>query len=484
VSEAADPPPAPRLVLLYAPCTLTRAHLSPYRPSIPYTPRLQEFASEALTFERHQTEAGSSGIAYASLFSGAQADRHGVFDHPSPMREDVYGLFEAFADAGYDPFYWHDQQMARPGLGYARGVPPRQNVKGALQGGDERFEQVLARLAREPAYRALIVTNMKTTHGPYAIEPLQRFVRAYPELGTAETAAPPHYFGFYLKNHFILSWNLPAAIERHGLDEDALSRLTAQVEALYAANVHELDRQFGAVLDAIEEHGLADRSLVAFTADHGEVLRDDEALYQWSHSLQLAPEVLMVPWLVRAPGVQPGRYAQVTRSIDVYPTLAGLAGVELPADRGIQGVDLSPALRGQAEAPDLEAYSHTSVLPAAVTLQMQNRRLRKNWERVKRFFPRAEVELIWTALRRGDDFHRLRQLEPGDWSVRSQRLSEDPEGSVARPAADAPPDPEAGERLARYKARLVRGFHTNAQPERSPSEDEREKALKALGYIQ
>ncbi len=48
----------PRLVLLYAPCTVNRSFLSPYDEKVGYTPHLSAFAREAVTFRRHQTEAG------------------------------------------------------------------------------------------------------------------------------------------------------------------------------------------------------------------------------------------------------------------------------------------------------------------------------------------------------------------------------------------------------------------------------------------
>ena len=70
-----DPPSfrQPRLVLLYATCSLNKHFLSSYDRSIAYTPHIEEFSKNALVFERHQTETGQSGTAFASIFSGLQA---------------------------------------------------------------------------------------------------------------------------------------------------------------------------------------------------------------------------------------------------------------------------------------------------------------------------------------------------------------------------------------------------------------------------
>src|SRR5262245_58401633 len=78
-------PQGPRLLILYATCSLNRDFLSPYNPNVTYTPALQSFAERGQVFTKHQTEEGQSGIAYASLFSGSQAPRHGVYYHPSKL---------------------------------------------------------------------------------------------------------------------------------------------------------------------------------------------------------------------------------------------------------------------------------------------------------------------------------------------------------------------------------------------------------------
>src|SRR5262245_17996968 len=63
----------PRLVVLYAPCSLRCGSLEPYDSSIPFTPSLVAFAKDSVVYEKHDTEKPESGIAYASLFTGSQA---------------------------------------------------------------------------------------------------------------------------------------------------------------------------------------------------------------------------------------------------------------------------------------------------------------------------------------------------------------------------------------------------------------------------
>jgi len=57
----------PRLVVLYATCSLNKDFLSPYNAEIRFTPHLDKIKDRSLVFLRHQTEAGQSGPSFASI---------------------------------------------------------------------------------------------------------------------------------------------------------------------------------------------------------------------------------------------------------------------------------------------------------------------------------------------------------------------------------------------------------------------------------
>lgn len=105
----------PRLVL-YLPCTVNKDYLSRYNPDAGYTPHLERFARDALVFTKHQSEAGQSGIAYASIFTGDQATQHGVYAHAKEIPDSAYLISEAFSDAGYETYFWAKQGMAHAAL--------------------------------------------------------------------------------------------------------------------------------------------------------------------------------------------------------------------------------------------------------------------------------------------------------------------------------------------------------------------------------
>jgi arylsulfatase A-like enzyme len=479
-------PPRPRLVLLYATCTLNADFLAPYNPRIDFTPNLRRFAEEAMVFERHDTEAGQSGIAYASLFSGTQADRHQVYRHPVVIDPEVPLVAEIYQAHGYDTYFWNFHLQASPALGFGEGVPPEQRFFAALEPNSREFQAILERLARDPDYRAFVVTNFTFTHSPYATDALDRFLAGSPDPARRRRLPPQTIRSLstlHSRSHRGLSYNHAETVERLGLSESQVEQMRDAIAVVYASNVFRLDRHFGRVIENIRKRGLLDESLVVFTADHGEVVDRDNAVFPWSHAMQLAPEVLRVPLIVRAPklGLVPGRYSGVTRSIDVLPTMAGLSSLEVPT--GIDGVDLSEALRGEAAAPELESYSHTSVLVGRVFADMGRPLRAHHYAGLQRITPDADVTRIWARVRAGDIVYKRYRFGDGAWQYSAYDLAADPE---ERDDLFDPQDPEHAamrRKLDAYWEKLVTSRRDEAG-ERRLLPDEEENALRSLGYIE
>jgi arylsulfatase A-like enzyme len=258
------------------------------------------------------------------------------------------------------------------------------------------------------------------------------------------------------------------------LSPERLRKLADVLELVYAAKINLLDSYFGMLLDAVAEHGLSDQSLIAFTADHGEIFYRENALFQWTHGGELAPEVLSVPWIVRMAGLSPGSYDPVTRSIDVFPTLAGLAGISLPTSESVEGVDLSAPLLGKQPPPHLIAFSHTTTIEGNQVETHRNNLLGTV------YFPRPDPELIWVRAREGDLVYKHRNLDGTSWGHEVFDLAADP-GETKNLFDPANPDHQRMvEALARYKAELVEGYGRSSAQELH-DEDSLER-LKELGY--
>jgi len=116
----------------------------------------------------------------------------------------------------------------------------------------------------------------------------------------------------------------------------------------YFANVSGIDREFGRLLQTLDELGLKENTIVVFASDHGETM--------CSHGLtdpknSIYRESLNIPFVVRYPGrLAPRTDDVLLSSTDIMPTLLGLAGMAERIPQSVEGRDLSPVLRGEAGA--------------------------------------------------------------------------------------------------------------------------------------
>ncbi len=113
----------------------------------------------------------------------------------------------------------------------------------------------------------------------------------------------------------------------------------------YLACVQGVDDGVGKVLDYLDESGLAENTIVMYSADNGWYLGD---LGLYDKRFMYEPG-LRVPLLARGPGVKSGSTpAEFVANIDLAPTFLDLAGLSIP--ESMQGRSLAPLLRG--ESPD------------------------------------------------------------------------------------------------------------------------------------
>ena len=114
--------------------------------------------------------------------------------------------------------------------------------------------------------------------------------------------------------------------------------------ARYWGNVTLMDRAVGRVLSALDEAGIADRTIVVFTSEHGDQLGEHNIIGKavfYEQSVRV-PLLMRVPWLTNDQTRVSGRYSH----IDTVPTLLDLVGASLPDH--LQGESRLPVLRGKS----------------------------------------------------------------------------------------------------------------------------------------
>jgi arylsulfatase A-like enzyme len=142
---------------------------------------------------------------------------------------------------------------------------------------------------------------------------------------------------------------------------DRFRSVRGRTRRVYCAMTSALDDAVGTIVDSLDRHGLNENTLVVFLNDNG---GPNYNSYRSNAPLRLGKLTLFeggvrVPMIIKWPGRIAPRsvYERMVSSLDVFPTLCAAAGIELPEQIELDGVDLAPFLQGKnPEAPHRKLF--------------------------------------------------------------------------------------------------------------------------------
>jgi arylsulfatase A-like enzyme len=329
--------PRPHDVILISLDTMRADRMSLYGAKKPTTPFLERLAPSSMVFDAAIAPAAYTLPSHASMLTGQLPDRiatrspvRGVNPRSAPL------LARAFRDAGY-------HTMAFTGGGY---VDP----EFGFESGFERYStidlgMVLRRLQSDldhPSEGALneLSEILKTD------APAPRFIflhtfAAHNYRSSAEdllaVGADPEEVPELTRLNREQKPVIELLKDLGGVGPENRERLTV----LYDGALRVADAFVEYVVSELEAAGRLDRTLLVIVSDHGEELYEHGG---FGHAHQVYEELIWVPFIVRGPGVKPGRSATVVSLVDVAPTLRELCG--LPHVPGMDGRSLAPILGG------------------------------------------------------------------------------------------------------------------------------------------
>jgi iduronate 2-sulfatase len=333
------------------------------------TPNLDRLAARGVRFTRAYTQFPLCSPSRVSMLTGLRPDTTRVHDLQTDFRTihpDLVTLPQMFKRAGYVSarvgkiyHYGNPGQIGTPGLDDPASWDHTVNPRGV----DKDEEPLLTNFTPQRqgfgsalAFYASPAPDEAHTDGKVATETialLERhrdrpfFLAAGFYRPHCPFIAPVKYFDLYP----LADVRLPAAIPRAaevpspawftnpphwGLDQHQ-QRLTLRA---YYASISFLDANVGRLLDALERLGLADNTIVVFVSDHGYHLGDRG---QWMKQT-LFERSSRAPLMLAGPGVaaRGGASPRVVEFLDLFPTLATLAGLTPPV--GLHGRSLVPLL--------------------------------------------------------------------------------------------------------------------------------------------
>jgi arylsulfatase A-like enzyme len=466
-------------ILLVVWDTVRADRLGPYGYRNATTPRLERWVDEARVFEDCVSPSPWTVPSHASIFTGLLPSDHGAgFEH-AWLDDQHDTLAEQLRTAGYQTFLWSanphvsavenftqgfevaehpwDADQRERALAIVRqklvgdrsselgGVVRRGQagewaIKAAGELAQERLENWIdAREAERPFFAFL---NYMEAHRP--LVPPRRF---------RERVMTPERVehSYHVDRSWLAIWSYSFGLREYSDEELAV------MSGTYDAAIAELDALLDGVLAALRTRGLLDDTVVVLVSDHGEMLGEHHML---DHQYALYRPLLQVPLVIRYPRrFAPGRESAPAMSLDLFPTLLELAGLEPPTRAHAHSLLALPAERVRiAEYPSAFRDAFPAVRRAFPDWDPTP------WERALRAIHEDPWKLIWGS----DGRHELydRERDPGE--------SDDLSASRA-------------DEVARLEKRLEGKLSaTPRQPQQTAPavSEEHRKMLEALGYAE
>ena len=156
---------------------------------------------------------------------------------------------------------------------------------------------------------------------------------------------------------YLAHWGIHNPLQAAREDYDALSHIEDHRLRVYSAMIRAVDRSMARVAQALEDNGLTDNTLIIFTSDNGGAgyigLPNVNKPYRgWK--LNHFEGGTHVPFMAKWPArIDAGSSMEAPiHHNDIFTTIAAAAGVQVPQDRKIDGVDLLPYIRKEtSDAP-------------------------------------------------------------------------------------------------------------------------------------
>ena len=356
------------------------------------TPHMDRLAREGVQFSEAYASYPICCPFRASMLTGKYAQGHGMTQNHMPIREGQTFLPELLKDAGYRTGYvgkWHLEGGPKPGF-----VPPGRRCGFEHFVGFNRGHDYLSSVYFDDGGQAYhshrYEPDYQTDQFMDFIERAARAKDGKPFFGYV-SYGPPHFpmnMPEYLRNIYrpdevqlppgVPNPELQRAVQKirnedycggdprsphkshAGYDSKPPGETESEAEirqfiAEYYGMVHNIDWNFGRILNLLDNLGVADETLVVFLSDHGDMFGQHG--YFCGIKCQAYRAAMHVPLIVRYPArFAPQKTgAMVDVGVDMMPTILDMCGLPLPGE--MHGKSYLPVLEGRAsESRDAIMY--------------------------------------------------------------------------------------------------------------------------------
>jgi arylsulfatase A-like enzyme len=311
---------------------------SAYGAKRPTTPEIDALARDGILFEEAFTPAVYTLGAMSSVWTSPYPDRHhSEVSFSARLPKDRLTLAEVLTAGGVHTAGFVANAVAGSAFGFDRAFAEFHEVFRDLGSRGDVFRRVVPDfLRRNKDRRFFLYLHFREPHFPYDPEP--PFDTRFGPDGPIPKKARRDQ-----------AWITDVNQGRRPLSPEERDHL----ERLYEGNLAFADQEVGALFRALREEGLAERTVLVVTADHGEALFE----HGWiGHNVQVFEESTHVPLVVRFPegrGPRGRKVGGLVDLLDLAPTIADLFGLtgRGGSDREFQGRSLLPVIAGAPGKP-------------------------------------------------------------------------------------------------------------------------------------
>ncbi|MNI09951.1 Arylsulfatase [compost metagenome] len=343
------------------------------------TPNIDQFAQESLVFDHALSCTPLCSPHRAALLTGKYPQSNGVYTNCKigadvMLQPDEICIGDVLKQEGYDTGYigkWHldlpEQNVCPEPVSGARGWDAYTPPGPKRHGFDFWYSYGAFDNHLEPHYwqddaNMITVKQWSLEHETdVALEYIQKHSENESPFALFVSWNPPHspfesvpevYKEMYANRPLKLRPNVQAeSLKAHTGEpfDSGIDNLERYTRDYYAA-ITGLDQQFGRIIEAVRDLGIEKDTLIVLSSDHGELMGSHGlmAKHSWHE------ESIGIPCIMRWPGEIPqGNTSLLFNSVDIMPTLLGLAGAKVPSS--VEGKDFSDVVIGRTEQAEVSS---------------------------------------------------------------------------------------------------------------------------------
>ncbi len=319
------------------------------------TPNLDKLASQGVKFTQCYSACGVCSPSRSAILTGRTPYRNGVYrhlsgNHEAHLRASEITYPKLLKTIGYETCHvgkWHLNSL------------PQFNTKQYPQPGDHGYDYWMATHNNaEPSHKnpknfvrnGKPVGELKGYSAPLVADEASRW------LSEVRDKSKPFALSIWVHEP-----HSPIATDSQFSD-----LYDGHKNSKYMGNITQLDHALGQVMQALDQEGVSDNTLLIFTSDNGPVERFGGTTGGLRGGKRSDHEGgIRVPGVARWPGhIKPGTISDFpVIGTDIFATVLGITGIPLPKDRTIDGVSMLPAFEGKSVERKIPLFWRTHVSP-------------------------------------------------------------------------------------------------------------------------